>query len=54
MQSRAQYYDEDFDDDNDKEGDVLYLDPRPIEKHIPGFEISKLEGRGQDNTEFEE
>jgi len=27
MQSRAQYYDEDFDADQDKEGDVLILNP---------------------------
>ena len=54
MQSRAQYYDEDFDDELDKEGDVLYLDPRQPEKHVPGFELSKQEGRGEDNTEFEE
>ena len=54
MQSRAQYYDEDFDDEVDKEGDVLYLDPRQPEKKIPGVGFGKLEGRGEDFTEFEE
>ena len=41
MQSRAQYYDEDFEDDRDKEGDVLYLDPKQIADHIPGFEFGE-------------
>ena len=41
MQSRAQYYDEDFEDDRDKEGDVLYLDPKPLPDHIPGFEFGE-------------
>lgn len=33
---------------------MLYLDPRQPEKHVPGIEFAKLEGRGEDNTEFEE
>ena len=54
MQSRAQYYDEDFDDELDKEGDVLYLDPEAPQKHIPGVDFKKQYGRGEDNAEFEE
>lgn len=39
MQSRAQYYDEDFEAERDKEGDVLILDPHRPQEHVPGFEM---------------
>ena len=56
MQSREQFYDEDLMDDQDREGDVLILDPRrPWEIEKPkGIDIGKMAGRGDDFTEFEE
>ena len=54
MQSRAQYYDEDFDNDLDKEGDVLILDPREPQEKVPGFDMGKQAGRGDDFAELEE
>ena len=58
MQSREQFYDEDLLDDQDREGDVLILDPRrpwEIEKDkLKGIDMAKLAGRGDDFTEFEE
>lgn len=52
MQSREEFYDEDLFDEADREGDVLILDPRQIKDHVPGFDMGKLFGRGEDFSEF--
>lgn len=52
MEGRDKYVDEDFLEDLDREGDVLVLDPHSIPDHLPGFEMAKQYGRGEDFSEF--
>ena len=46
VEGRDKYFDQDLEDDMDKEGDVLVLDPRQVPDHVPRIEFSKQVGRG--------
>ena len=47
-EDRFKFVDEDFEEDFEKEGDVIMLNPEKPKKRLAGFDMEKMIGRGDD------